>query len=147
MSWTTPPLGRGRSLPDLSEPEPDGPAIGETSSSLALLQAVYGDPGQPMQRRLRAAIAALPFEHPKLAVVARFDPGEGFAAKLEAAIKRGARPLIEGTALAQPADGCVANPEGSGDIDRLGPRQLRAGPEPRDVDGALAPGACPYAHP
>jgi hypothetical protein len=87
------------------------------ASSLEFLQKVYSNPRQPMSRRLRAAIAALPFEHPKLALVARFDPGEGFAAKLEAAIKRGARPLIEGTALLQPADGGgVTNPEGSGEV-------------------------------
>jgi hypothetical protein len=69
------------SAPVAPEPPFDG-------SSLDFLQATYRDPYQPPARRLRAAIAALPFEHPKLAVVARFDVGQGFAARLEEAIAR-----------------------------------------------------------
>ena len=41
-----------------------------------------------MNRTLRAAIAALPFEHPKLSVSANVGPNHGFALRLEAAIKR-----------------------------------------------------------
>lgn len=67
------------------------PAIGPAACSLEFLQAVYRDPGQPMTRRMRAAIAALPFEHPKLAVVASMHANEGFAAQLEAAIARSRR--------------------------------------------------------
>ncbi len=47
-----------------------------------------------MHRRIRCAVAALPFEHPKLAVVASMDAGPGFAATLEAAIAR-SRKTIE----------------------------------------------------
>jgi len=79
-------------LPDLSEPEARTPI--EATSSLELLRSVYSDPGQPITRRLRAAIAALPFEHPKLAVVASMHANEGFAAQLEAAIAR-SRNVIE----------------------------------------------------
>jgi hypothetical protein len=56
-------------------------------SSLELLQAIYRNPAQPIHRRMRAARAALPYENPKLAVVAHAHGG-GFADKLEAAIKR-----------------------------------------------------------
>jgi hypothetical protein len=56
-----------------------------------------------IHRRLRAAIAALPFEHPKLAGVARVNGG-GIGDQLEAAIKRAqarrSGPLIEGEATA-----------------------------------------------
>src|SRR5208283_1396671 len=70
------------------------PSVPEAESSLEFLQIVYRDPGQPLARRLRAAIAALPFEHPKLAVVASMHANEGFAAQLEAAIAR-SRNVIE----------------------------------------------------
>ena len=68
--------------------EEQAPVVIEAGSSLEFLQAVYRDPGQPVSRRMRAAIAALPFEHPKLAVVASMHANEGFAAQLEAAIAR-----------------------------------------------------------
>jgi hypothetical protein len=68
--------------------------IGPNASSLDFLQTVYRDPAQSMNRRMRAAIAALPFEHPKLAVTATLGPNSGFAAKLEAAIKRSRGDLI-----------------------------------------------------
>ncbi len=77
--------------------EEDGPAVAVTiepnGSSLDFLRAVYRDPGQPLTRRMRAAIAALPFEHPKLAVTAHVA-NEGFAARLEEAIVR-SRKVIE----------------------------------------------------
>jgi hypothetical protein len=66
-------------------------------SSLEFLQAIYRSQDQPISRRMRAAIAALPFEHPKLAVTASFGPDSGFAARLEAAIRRSGGRLIEGS--------------------------------------------------
>jgi hypothetical protein len=62
--------------------------IGPVESSLEFLRIVYADRRQPMHRRMRAAIAALPFEHPKLALVASYKADEGFAGRLEAAILR-----------------------------------------------------------
>jgi hypothetical protein len=54
------------------------------SSSLKFLQAVYSDPDQPINRRMRAAIAALPYESPRLAVTASIAV-DGFAKQLERA--------------------------------------------------------------
>jgi hypothetical protein len=63
-------------------------------SSLDFLRAIYRDPNQPMQRRMRAAIAALPFEHPKLAVTVGVNGSQHFAARLEAAIARVSKATI-----------------------------------------------------
>jgi hypothetical protein len=63
--------------------EPGGLPPCETA--LELLQACYRDPGQPISRRIRCAIAALPFEGPKYAVIAAVGGGKDFAALIEAA--------------------------------------------------------------
>jgi hypothetical protein len=104
-------LGPREALEDDPEPEVMIPA---NASALEYLRAIYRDPRQPEHRRTRAAIAALPFEHPQLAVVASMTAGPGFAAALEATIARSGvgLKLID----AQPADGRVTNPEGAGDI-------------------------------
>jgi hypothetical protein len=75
------------------------PELITAGSSLELLQAVYMDPGQPMSRRMRAAIAALPFENPKLAVQALAIAPNGFAAQLERARARiiDAKPVAPAT--------------------------------------------------
>lgn len=101
-----------RLLPDLSEPEAVVTEV-SAASPLTFLRSVYADPNQPMNRRMRAAIAALPFEHPKLAVIASLDAGPGFAARLEAAIARSGR-MIEG--LAQSANSGVTDSVASGDV-------------------------------
>jgi len=54
---------------------------------LALLQSIYRSASRPLAVRLRAAIAALPFERPKLAVVAKVE-GADFADQLDRAIAR-----------------------------------------------------------
>jgi hypothetical protein len=83
------------------EPDAEDPSIGAGASSLDFLRAVYRSADQPMNRRMRAAVAALPFEHPKFAVIQTMSNSRDFAAQLEAARKRSAgaltfRPEIEG---------------------------------------------------
>jgi hypothetical protein len=69
------------------------------ASSLAFLQAIYRSTEQPMMRRMKAAIAALPYEHPKLAVTAVVDGTEDLGARLSRAIQRSAK-VIELRAMA-----------------------------------------------
>lgn len=86
-----PPLATLEPAPTIEELEEA--AIPATGSPLEFLRAIYSDINQPLHRRMRAAIAALPFEHPKLAVVASVGPNAEFAARLEAAIARSGKVL------------------------------------------------------
>jgi polysaccharide pyruvyl transferase WcaK-like protein len=52
------------------------------ATSLTLLQKVYRSPAVALTTRMRAAIAALQFEHPKLAVTATINSGD-FADQLD----------------------------------------------------------------
>jgi hypothetical protein len=56
-------------------------------SALTLLQAVYRDRQQPLSVRMRAAKEALPFESPKLSVIASIEDPGTFAQKLDRAIE------------------------------------------------------------
>jgi hypothetical protein len=57
--------------------------------SLDLLQKVYRNPKQPITQRIRCAIEALPFEHPKLSAVAHASlSGNDFATMLDRAVQR-----------------------------------------------------------
>ena len=72
-------------------------------TSLAFLQAVYCNDGLPLHVRMKAAIAALPYEHPKLAVTAVLDSRDSFAAQLEGAIARSRKVLeLHAAELAPP---------------------------------------------
>ena len=86
-----------RLMPDLTLPARET-EVGPEITSLELLQAVYSNPVLPLPTRMRAAIAALPFETPKLAVTAIGPMSEGFAMQLEKAIARSGK-LIEGRAI------------------------------------------------
>src|SRR5262245_24834501 len=60
----------------------------EPVNALQLLQSVYRNPTVGITTRMRAAMACLPFEVPKLAVTALIDGERDFAAILDRRIKR-----------------------------------------------------------
>ena len=62
----------------------------DDNGSLGLLQSIYSSPAMPLSVRMRAAIEALPFETPKLAVTASLSSGD-FADRLEKAFSRSAK--------------------------------------------------------
>jgi len=78
------------------------------ATSLTLLQKVYRSPPVALMTRIRAAIAALQFEHPKLAVTATVEGGD-FAFQLDQAIERSrkvieAKPMIEANSDTTPIE-------------------------------------------
>jgi hypothetical protein len=80
-------------IPDLAE-QAERFELEEGATSLKLLQKVYRSPAIALTTRIRAAMAALQFEHPKLAVTATVQAGD-FADQLERAIERSRRVMIE----------------------------------------------------
>jgi len=62
---------------------------------LHFLEAVYCNPNLPLNTRMRAAIEAAPYKHPKLSVsaVAKMD-GNSFAEALDRAIARSQSPPL-----------------------------------------------------
>jgi hypothetical protein len=66
----------------------------DVPSPLNFLKAVYLNEGLPLTVRMRAAIEAAPYCHPKLSASAVIDPQE-FADKLDRALARSGVRLIE----------------------------------------------------
>jgi hypothetical protein len=97
--WQAPllegPLCKPGSVQEMVAVEDEVP-LPEGATSLDFMQAVYRDPAQPTTRRMRAAVAALPFEHPKLSVNANIDTN--FAARMEEIARlRGKSNVIDAT--------------------------------------------------
>jgi hypothetical protein len=69
--------------------------VAADANPLDFLCAIFRDPRQPMSRRMRAAIEATPYFHPKLSATAIIPGGEGFARRLGEAIERSRTKLIE----------------------------------------------------
>ena len=61
--------------------EQQSPVVNGNGTSLDFMKAVYLNDELPLGTRMRAATAALPFEHPKLAVTAIVED-ESFASAL-----------------------------------------------------------------
>jgi hypothetical protein len=71
-------------------------------SPLEFLQAVYSNEGLPLSARLKAAVEAAQYVHPKLAVTATINSGD-FATQLDQAVERSRKvspTMIEGTVTA-----------------------------------------------
>jgi hypothetical protein len=71
----------------------DGLALneGDDGNALDLLQSIYRDLRVPLPVRMRAAMAAIPFESPKLAVTSLVIDGS-FADRLDRAVARSKEP-------------------------------------------------------
>jgi hypothetical protein len=103
----------------------------EPLSSLDYLQSIYRNALEPTSTRMRAAIAALQFEHPKLAITVSVE-SEGFGELLDARIRRNAEraqaaqreKVIEHQPPPEP------NEEDLGHVDDLGLGRRRLGPVP-----------------
>jgi hypothetical protein len=78
---------------EVQEEDPLG--LAPDATSLDFHRAVYRNASLPISTRQRSAIAALQFEHPKLAVHALVDQ-DSFAYRLERAIERTAKVVVNG---------------------------------------------------
>jgi len=84
----------GLPQPPEAEVLPRGVTVPPDASPLEFLRQVYTDASVPLPLRIRAAVEAAPFAHPKLSAI--FDVGRSLAAQLEAAIKRSDAARLEG---------------------------------------------------
>jgi hypothetical protein len=57
-------------------------------SAIEYLQSIYRDPLEPTSVRMRAAMAAIPFESPKLAVIGHVGEDGTIAERLDRALAR-----------------------------------------------------------
>src|SRR5579863_7356635 len=73
---------------EAAKPEvlPRGIAVPPDATPLEFLRQVYTDASVPLPPRIRAAVEAAPFAHPKLSAI--FDVGRAMGRRLEEAIAR-----------------------------------------------------------
>src|SRR5262245_41272751 len=86
----------------LDELNGEGLEIDPKATPLEFLQTIYRNSKQPMQRRLKAAVEAAQYVHPKLAVTATVGAGD-FADQLERAVER-SRKVIEAKPMISVSD-------------------------------------------
>jgi hypothetical protein len=92
MTIRLPPLA-GRFEADLTRVEPE-PLLNRRVSPLEFLEQVIHDESVPLPMRLRAAIEACPYQHPKLSATLLIPPDGDFATRLERAIERTRRGTV-----------------------------------------------------
>ena len=66
----------------------------EVVTPLEFLEAVYLNENLPLTVRMRAAIEAAPYKHPKLSATAIAHYGPNFASELERCIERSKGPVL-----------------------------------------------------
>jgi hypothetical protein len=66
----------------------------QPTTALEYVRAVYRGEIEADAWRLRAAVAALPFESPKLAMTAYLSNADDFAARLDRAIEQSRQPKV-----------------------------------------------------
>jgi hypothetical protein len=77
------------------------PMVPSNATPLEFLRQVYTDASVPLPLRIRAAVEAAPFAHPKLSAI--FDVGRAMGRRLEEAIARSEGHL--GVTPPQPSEG------------------------------------------
>jgi hypothetical protein len=85
----------------IDEMNGEGLVVPPNTSPVEFWMAIYRDPRQPMNRRMRAAIEAAPYAHPKLSATAILSD-EDFVQRLERAILRSGVKAIDAEAVALP---------------------------------------------
>jgi hypothetical protein len=74
--------------------DPEEQDSGEPASALEYVRDVYKGRRMADPWRMRAAMAALPFESPKLAMTAYLSNADDFAARLDMAIENSHQPKV-----------------------------------------------------
>ena len=95
----------------MSAEEDDGVETLQDATPLQFLQAIYRSEAVPLPVRMRAAIEAAPFVHPKLSVSAQLN-GDDFADRLARAVNRSSMVMktIEPTQIIEQTQATVRGP-------------------------------------